>query len=134
MPRFIPPQYSVRHGHQFEPLSAKVIGAALSVHKALGPGFTESAYQNAMCVALGRRGLDFETQRTIKVHFEGIEVGEYRLDLVVGHQVVVELKSVKALSDLHFAQIRAYLKASKLPVGLLINFNEPVLKVRRVVN
>jgi GxxExxY protein len=134
MPRFIPAQYCVRHGHQFERLSAEVIGAALSVHKAIGPGFPESAYQNAMCVALGNRELGYETQRMIVVHFEGVEVGRYWLDLVVGNQIVVELKAVKALSDVHFAQIRAYLKASRLPVGLLINFNEPVLKVRRFVN
>lgn len=87
-----------------------------------------------MGVALGNRELGYETQRMIEVHFEGVEVGRYWLDLVVGNQIVVELKAVKALSDVHFAQILAYLKASRLPVGLLVNFNEPVLKVRRFVN
>jgi GxxExxY protein len=77
--------------------------------------------------------LAYETQKAIKIHFEGIEVGRYCLDLVVGNHIVVELKAVKALAEIHRAQIRSYLKASSLPVGLLINFNEPVLRVRRFV-
>jgi GxxExxY protein len=119
--------------YKFEPLSADIIGAALAVHAGLGPGFAETTYQQAMCVALSNRQLVYETQKAIKIHFEGIEVGRYCLDLVVGNHIVVELKAVKMLVDVHSAQIRSYLKASGLPIGLLINFNEPVLRVRRFV-
>lgn len=91
-------------GHEFDALSGRIIGAALAVHKALGPGFAEAAYQNAMCVALGNRRLAYETQRMIQIQFEGVEVGRYWLDLVVSTQIVVELKSVKCLADIHHAQ------------------------------
>ena len=127
-------QYLSDPGYEFEPLSADIIGAALVVHKNLGPGFPELVYQNAMCVALGNRRLAYETQRMVQIQFEGVEVGRYWLDLVVSNRIIVELKSVKSLVDIHFAQIRAYLKASRLPVGLLMNFNEPVLRIRRFVN
>jgi GxxExxY protein len=130
----IPEQFLVKPGHQFEPLSAEVIGAALAVHKDLGPGFGESLYQNALGVALRNRKVGYETQRMVEVRFKGVAVGRYWLDMVVANQIIVELKAVKKLADIHHAQIRAYLKASGLPIGLLINFNEPVLRVRRFVN
>ena len=116
---------SHEHGRRFEPTSGEVIAAALAVHCELGPGFLEAIYHNAMCVALSHRTIPFETQKPIPVFFEGSEVGLQKLDLVVKEEIVVELKAVKALEEIHKAQLRSYLRASNLKVGLLLNFNAP---------
>jgi GxxExxY protein len=120
-------------GHQFEELSSRILGAAVDVHKALGPGFLESIYQRAVEVALEHRGLPFQRQKEVCVFFEEAAVGLQRLDLVVDAQIILELKAVKALEDIHFAQLRSYLRATGLRVGLLLNFNSPTLVVKRVV-
>ena len=119
--------------HQFEELSGRILAAAVEVHKALGPGFLESIYQKAMEVALQHRGIAFEHQKDIHVFFEGVDVGLHRLDLVAGDQIILELKAVKALEDIHFAQLRSYLKATGLRIGLLLNFNAPTVVCKRVV-
>jgi GxxExxY protein len=121
-------------GHQFEELSNRVIGAAIQVHKELGPGFLESIYEQALKVELSESGLGFDSQKEIKVEYSGAEVGVHRLDLVVEEEIIVELKAVKELADIHFAQLRSYLKATDMNVGLLLNFSKPTLEVRRVVN
>lgn len=120
-------------GHQFDELSGRIIEAAIAVHKGLGPGFLESIYENALKTALRHRGIAHESQKEVTVFFEDEPAGTHRLDLVVGGQVVVELKAVKSLEDVHFAQVRSYLKATGLHVGLLLNFNSPTLIVKRVV-
>jgi len=120
-------------GHDFEPLSGQIIEAAIAVHKELGPGFLESIYESAMTVALRRRGIAYEAQKEVTVIFNGEEVGVHRLDLLVGGQIVVELKAIKALEDIHFAQVKSYLKATGLRVGLLMNFHAPSLVVKRIV-
>jgi GxxExxY protein len=120
-------------GHDFEPLSGQVIEAAIAVHKALGPGFLESIYQSALTAALRHRGIAYESQKEVTVIFENEEVGVHRLDLLVGGQIVVELKAVKALEDVHFAQVKSYLKATGPRVGLWMNFNAPTLVVKRIV-
>ncbi len=119
--------------HDFEALSGRVLGAAVDVHKSLGPGFLESIYQRAMEVALSNRAVPFERQKEIRIAFEGVEVGFHRLDLVVDAQIVVELKAVKAFEDIHYAQLKSYLKATGLKVGLLLNFNAPTVAIKRVV-
>jgi len=120
--------------HQFEHLSKKIIGAAIQVHMELGPGFLESIYEEALKVELSEHGLHFDCQKEIKIEYLGVEVGAHRLDLLVENKIIVELKAVKELSDIHFAQLRSYLKATGLKVGLLLNFSKPTLEVRRVVN
>ena len=120
-------------GHEFEPLSGRIIETAIQVHTALGPGFLESVYENAMKVALTKAGLKFESQKEIRVFYEGVEVGLHRLDLFVENQIIVELKAVKAFEDIHFAQLKSYLKATGCQVGLLLNFNAPKLTIKRVV-
>jgi GxxExxY protein len=120
-------------GHEFEELSGRILGAAVEVHKVLGPGFLESIYQRAMEVALEHRGIAFQRQKEVHVYFEGVDLGVQRLDLVVAEQVIVELKAVKALEDIHFAQLRSYLKATGLRTGLVLNFNAPTLVIKRVV-
>jgi GxxExxY protein len=120
-------------GHDFEALSGQIIEAAIDVHKQLGPGFLEAIYESAMKVALRHRGIVYEAQKEVTILFENEEVGVHRLDLLVGNEIVVELKAIKALEDVHFAQVKSYLKATGLHVGLLMNFNAPTLIVKRIV-
>jgi len=119
--------------HEFDVLSGKILEAAVAVHRALGPGFLESVYQKAMEVALRHREMPFQEQKEIHIFFEEEDVGLHKLDLVVGDEIVVELNAVKALEDIHYAQVKSYLKATSLHVGLLLNFNAPALVVKRVV-
>ena len=116
-------------------LAHRVIGAAIEVHRHLGPGYLESVYEEALALELGLRGIAFERQKPIGVAYKGHAVGESRLDLLVGGCLVVELKAVEALAPIHQAQVISYLKATGLKLGLLINFNVPVLKsgIRRVI-
>ena len=118
---------------RFEDLSSRVIGAALAVHKELGPGFLESVYHSAMRVSLAHRAIPFESQCPVDNGFEGVSVGRARIDLVVGGQMVLELKTVERFHDIHFVQLRSYLRAAHLHLGLLLNFNTPTLAIRRVI-
>ena len=120
--------------HEFEALSKKVIGAAIEVHRELGPGFLESIYEEALKIELSEHDLTFESQKEIKIEYLGVVVGTHRLDLVVENAIILELKAVSDLADIHFAQLRSYLKATGLKVGLLLNFAKPTLEIRRVVN
>jgi GxxExxY protein len=120
--------------HQFEDLSKKVVGAAIEVHRELGPGFLENIYEEALKVDLKEHGLHFEAQKEIKIEYLGVVVGMHRLDLVVEEKIIVELKAVDEIADIHLAQLRSYLKATGLKVGLLLNFAKPTLQIRRVVN
>jgi GxxExxY protein len=120
-------------GHDFEELSGQIIEAAISVHKELGPGFLESIYESALKVALRNRGIVYESQKEVTVFYEGEEVGIHRLDLLVENQIVVELKAIKDLEDIHYVQVRSYLKATKLHVGLLMNYYAPTLVIKRIV-
>jgi GxxExxY protein len=115
-------------------LSNQIIGAAIKVHKELGPGFLESIYEEALKVELSKNELDFASQMEVQIEYLGVPVGLHRLDLFVQNEVIVELKAVKKLADIHFAQLRSYLKATGMKVGLLLNFSKPTLEVRRVVN
>ena len=120
-----------------EPITEAIIGGAIRVHRALGPGLLESAYEGCLVYELASSGLQVERQRELPVVYRGarIECG-YRLDLVVEGAVIVELKAVAELTALHHAQMLTYLRLSGLPVGLLINFNVLRLKdgVRRLVS
>ena len=115
-------------------MSNQIIGAAIKVHKELGPGFLESIYEEALKVELSKNELDFASQMEVQIEYLGVPVGLHRLDLLVQNEVIVELKAVKELADIHFAQVRSYLKATGMKVGLLLNFSKPTLEVRRVVN
>lgn len=114
-------------------LSRRIIGAAIAVHKALGPGFLEKVYEQALVHELAKCELATEQQKPVVVFYDGHAVGEHRLDLVVACRVVIELKACKAIEDVHLATIRSYLKATGLPLGLVMNFARPTLDVRRVV-
>jgi GxxExxY protein len=120
-----------------EELTEKIIGAAIEVHKILGPGLLESAYEHCLCYELGLRGLTAVRQKELPVRYKEVllDVG-YRIDILVEDRVILELKVAKALTDIDRAQLLNYLKLSGKRVGLLFNFHVPVLKdgiVRLVV-
>jgi GxxExxY protein len=115
----------------------QIIGAAIEVHRHGGPGLLESAYEECLCFELSQLGLHFKRQVPLPVSYKGIKLDSgYKMDLVVEDAVVLELKTVDQLLPIHSAQFFTYLKLSGKPVGLLINFNEPVLKkgLKRLVN
>ena len=120
-------------GHEFEELSSRVLGAAIHVHRELGPGYLESIYHKALRIALVQRGIQYLDQHPVTVSYQRTPVGQGRLDFLVEEQLVVELKAVNALHDVHFAQLRSYLKATGLHKGLLLNFHAPKLEIRRVI-
>jgi GxxExxY protein len=128
---------SYRHHLMEGELTEEIIGAAVAIHRELGPGLLESADQACMCRELSLRAIPFRPQVDLPVQYKGLLLGcGYRIDLVVNERVVVELKSVERFSSIHESQLLTYLRFSKLRVGLLINFNVPVLRkgvVRRVV-
>ncbi len=116
-------------------LSHEVIGAAIEVHRHLGPGFTEVMYRRALCRELARRHLPFESEVTFHIDYKGDAIGELRLDLIVDQRLLVELKAVERLSSVHTAQAISYLRASGLQLGLILNFNVAALHqgIKRVV-
>ena len=120
-----------------EELTEQIIGAAIEVHRQLGPGLLESTYESCLCFEFDSLGVNYERQKALPVEYKGqfVECG-YRLDLIVEHKVILELKSVKALDEIHSAQLLSYLKLSGLRTGLLINFNVTKLinGLRRVAN
>jgi GxxExxY protein len=113
-------------------LTAEIIGAAITVHQALGPGFLESIYEEALCIELTLRKIPFERQRRIIVTYSEHPVGEHRLDLLVAERVVVELKATRDLDPIHFAVVRSYMKATNVNTGLILNFAAIPLSVKRV--
>lgn len=118
-------------------VTGEVIGAAIEVHRDLGPGLLESAYQACLAYELGRRGFSIETQKALPIMYRGIRLDAgYRVDMLVEGVVLVELKSVSRLERLHEAQLLSYLRLSGLTAGLLINFNVERLRdgIRRLVN
>ncbi len=122
-------------GSELDRLAHAVIGAAIEVHRSLGPGFLKSVYEGALCIELDVRRIPFERQWPVAVNYEGHPVGEGRLDLLVGGVLVVELKAVEGVAPIHVAQVMSYLKATGHRLGLLINFNVPFLKngIKRIV-
>ncbi|WP_394838490.1 GxxExxY protein [Pendulispora rubella] len=120
---------------EIDGVASMVIAAAIEVHTNLGLGFVESVYERALGIELRLRGIPFVAQAAFAVSYKGNLVGEARLDLLVADRLVVELKAVDAFNAVHAAQTLSYLKATRLPLALLINFNVPVLLrgVRRVV-
>ena len=111
-------------------LSYRIIGLAMQVHKELGHGFLEKVYENAMAEEFKVQGLSFEQQRPLLVNYKGNTVGEYFADFIVAEKVIVELKAIEKLADIHEVQLKNYLKATGLEVGLLLNFGKSV-DVRR---
>jgi GxxExxY protein len=112
-----------------------VIGAAIEVHRVLGPGLLESVYEEALAIELELRGIPFQRQMAIELQYKGRPIGQARLDLLVAGSLVVELKAVEHLAAVHTAQVLSYLRATRHRRGLLITFNVPVLRlgIKRLV-
>ena len=118
-------------------ISYKIIGAAIDLHKSVGPGLLESAYENALMYDLRQLGFKVKQQVALPFIYKGVKQDvSYRLDLVVNNKVIIELKAVEYLLPVHYSQVLTYLKLSKLKLGLLINFNTDILKndIHRIVN
>ena len=118
-------------------ISNEVIGAAIEVHRNLGPGLLESAYEECLCYEFDQRGIKYERQKPLPIAYKKTKLDcGYRLDLVVNDLVILELKAVDQIQPIHNAQVLTYLKLSKLKLGILINFNVTVLKngIKRIVN
>jgi GxxExxY protein len=112
-----------------DPLTAKVIGCAIEVHRALGPGLLESAYEQCLARELDLQRISFELQLPLPVEYKGIRLDcGYRIDVLVEQQLILELKAVEEITGVHEAQLLTYMKLSRIRTGLLINFNVPVLK------
>ena len=117
-------------------LTHEIIGAAIEVHKNLGPGLLESTYEECLCHELSQRGIPFERQKPVPVVYKGVKLDcGYRLDLLVADRVILELKSVEALAPIHDSIMITYLKLSEHRIGLLMNFNVQILKegIKRLV-
>ena len=116
-------------------LSGAIIGAAIEVHRTLGPGLEEEVYQTALCVELRSRNIPFCCQTWYDVVYKGEVIGRRRIDLMVDNRIILELKSVEKLAPIHGAQLLTYLKITDMKLGLLINFNTIILKdgIKRVI-
>jgi GxxExxY protein len=115
-----------------DPITERVIACIIRVHQVLGPGFLESIYRKALLVELRKRGLQVDTEKEIIVYYDGLEVGRHRLDLIVAGKIIIELKTVESLSKAHYAQVRSYLTATGLKLGLLVNFSLDRADFRRI--
>jgi GxxExxY protein len=116
-----------------EELTERIIGAAIEVHRQLGPGFIESVYQSALAIELRKRGLSFQVQKQVPILYDGQKIGEHKLDLFVEDLIVAELKSVRNFEDIHFRVLKSYLKAARRKHGLLLNFAATTLQIKRVI-
>jgi len=118
---------------ELEDITGRIIGAAIKVHKELGPGFLEAVYESALIVELRHQGIPFVRQISIPIVYRGVEVGLHRLDLMVDDQIVIELKAIRDFLPEHFAVVRSYLRAAGREHGLLLNFSKPTLEIKRVI-
>jgi GxxExxY protein len=120
---------------KLDELAHAVIGAAIEVHREFGPGLTENLYENSLCVELRLRGIPFVKQAPVVISYKGEIVGEFRVDLIVGGRLVVELKAIERFAPIHQAIAITYMKVTRCRLALLLNFNVPILKegIKRVV-
>jgi len=115
-----------------EELSQQAIGAAIEVHRSLGPGFLESFYEEALCIELDILGVPYERQKTIEITYRNRKIGEHRLDLFIDGKLVLELKTVKEIDPIHYSVVRSYVKAAKATSGIILNFSSMPLTIKRV--
>jgi len=117
----------------FRELSYEIVGAAIQVWKALGYGFLEKVYENALAIELRKRDVSFEQQCPTKVYYDGTIVGDYVADILIDGKIILELKSAKTIDDAHVAQTLNYLKATRMRLGLILNFGPDKVESKRVV-
>lgn len=119
---------------KYEEITHKIIGCAMKVHSTLGNGFKEVIYQRALTIEFEKQGLDFKREMEMSIFYEGIDIGTRRVDFFVEENIMVELKALIKLEDVHLAQAMNYCQAYNLPIGLLINFGAKSLEFKRVYN
>ena len=119
---------------KFEDVTRKIIGCAMKVHSTLGNGFQEVIYQRALAIELEKQGLGFQREMEMTIFYDGIDIGTRRVDFFVEENIMVELKALIKLEDVHLAQAMNYCQAYNLPIGLLINFGAKSLEFKRVYN
>jgi GxxExxY protein len=124
-----------RFSDEVESLAYAVIGAAIEVHRVLGAGFLERVYHEGLVTEFRLRGISHKSKHLVAVKYKGYPIGEGELDFLIGDSLIVELKAVERLSPIHEAQVISYLKMTNCPLGLLINFNVPILKegIKRII-
>ena len=122
--------------YPFKDITEKIISCAIEVHSLLGPGLLENLYEEALEYELKSRNIEYKRQKELEIIYKGNPIGNYRLDYLIENKIIVELKCVEAIKNIHIAQLLTYLKAEKLRVGLLINFNVERLKdgIKRVIS
>lgn len=119
---------------EWEPVTGSIIGCAFNVANTLGAGFLDKVYENALAHELRKAGHKTVQQYAIKVHYDGVVVGRYEADLLIDEVVLVELKACRGIDDVHRAQCMNYLRATALPVCLLLNFGTPRIQIKRILN
>lgn len=117
---------------QINELSNKIIGYAIKVHKAIGPGFIEKMYTKALAYELEKDKIKFTKEKLIKVKYEGLLLGEHRLDFLIADEIILEIKAVYEINNFHMAQMLSYLKATNKRLGLILNFSRSRLEIKRV--
>ncbi len=124
-----------RHVINRNKITERIIGCAIEVHRYLGPGLLESIYENALCYEFDSNNIQYEKQVAIPIFYKGYKLGDYRLDILVEDEVIIEIKAVDRTDPVFKAQLLSYLKVTGKKIGLLINFNVPVLKngIKRII-
>jgi len=126
---------SQKHGKfLYGDLTDKIIELAIKVHKELGPGFIERIYEKALSYEFKKANIGFVNQAIIRVRYDSVELGEQRVDFMIDDKIIIELKCVKELNEIHLAQMLSYLKTANKKVGLILNFARPKLEIKRVMN
>jgi GxxExxY protein len=117
-------------------LTEKIIGCAIEVHRVLGPGLPEAVCETALCIEMQLRGIPFKRQVGVPVYYKGELISEYHPDIIIANEVIVEVKSIERIAEVHVAQVRTYLRITSLHVGLIMNFNSATMRagVKRVVS
>ena len=124
----------INEKYKYSELTGKIIGCAMKVHSTLGNGFQEVIYQRCLAIEMEKQGLGYARELEMSIHYEGIDVGTRRVDFLVEDKIMVELKALTKLEDVHLSQTLNYLEAYKLETGLLINFGSKSLEFKRVTN
>ena len=118
----------------YKDLSFRIMEAVFEVHNILGPGYSENIYESALAKEFKDRKMDYTRQGLIEVHYKGVKIGEYRLDMVVEGKIILELKAVSELNEIFKSQLLSYLKATEMELGILINFGSKEVEFKRIVN
>ena len=125
---------AIKNEYQYSDLTDKIIKIAIDIHKTLGPGFVEKIYQRALYLEFKNNKLKFEREKKISVSYKGINLGYEKVDFDLEEKVIVEIKAVSEINEIHIAQLLSYLKTTHHKVGLILNFARPTLEIKRVVN